>query len=123
MVKVKFLYIAVLTALSLGANAKEETTLELDKVLVTGERDTGIQYKLRDEVVSTESVTAEDIRKLNASTLNEAIDNQPGVAVQVECSICNVRNVVLNNLPGRFTTIMIDGVPIFSSVSGAYGLV
>lgn len=33
-----------------------------------------------------------------------------------------MRNVVLNNLPGRFTTLLIDGIPIFSSVSSAYGL-
>ena len=29
---------------------------------------------------------------------------------------------MLNNLPGRFTTVLIDGIPIFSSVSSAYGL-
>ena len=42
--------------------------------------------------------------------------------MQTECSICNVRNIVLNNLPGRYTTVMIDGIPIFSSLSSAYGL-
>jgi outer membrane receptor for ferrienterochelin and colicins len=42
--------------------------------------------------------------------------------VQLECAICNVRNVLLNNLPGRYTTLLIDGVPIYSSVSSAYGL-
>ncbi|MDP1606069.1 MAG: hypothetical protein Q8L93_05440 [Rhodocyclaceae bacterium] len=33
-----------------------------------------------------------------------------------------MRNIVLNNLPGRYTTLLIDGIPIFSSVSTAYGL-
>lgn len=78
--------------------------------------------KLRSEIITTEALPALDIRKTNATSLVEAIDCKPGVSIQTECSICNVRNVVLNNLPGRFTTVMIDGVPIFSSVSSAYGL-
>ncbi|QQB38335.1 TonB-dependent receptor [Achromobacter deleyi] len=77
---------------------------------------------LRDELVKTESISERAIAKAGATNINEALDKNPGIAVQVECSICNVRNVLLNNLPGRYTTMMIDGVPIFSSVSSAYGL-
>lgn len=87
-----------------------------------GQDETKVQPKLRDDIIKTDVIDAQDIRRTNAATLNEAVANNPGVDVQVECSICNVRNVTLNNLPGRFTTIMVDGVPIFSSVSGAYGL-
>ncbi len=78
--------------------------------------------KLRAEIITTEALPILEIRKANAISLVEAVDCKPGISVQTECSICNVRNVVLNNLPGRFTTILIDGVPIFSSVSSAYGL-
>ena len=77
---------------------------------------------LRDDLVKTESFNEKAIERSGATNINEALDNHPGIAVQVECSICNVRNVLLNNLPGRYTTLMIDGVPIFSSVSSAYGL-
>lgn len=77
---------------------------------------------LRDEIVATESISARTIERSGATNLTEAVDKNPGVAVQVECSICNVRNVLLNNLPGRYTTLLIDGIPIYSSVSSAYGL-
>ncbi|RRD56274.1 TonB-dependent receptor [Comamonadaceae bacterium OH2545_COT-014] len=77
---------------------------------------------LREEIVMTESIGARTIEKTGASNINEAVDKNPGIAVQVECSICNVRNVLLNNLPGRYTTLLIDGIPIYSSVSSAYGL-
>ncbi|MCE1229364.1 MAG: TonB-dependent receptor [Firmicutes bacterium] len=83
---------------------------------------TTMQPSLRDEIIRTEVISPLEIRRTNAASLNEAVDGKPGIAVQTECSICNVRNVVLNNLPGRFTTILLDGVPLFSSVSGAYGL-
>ncbi|MET3493537.1 TonB-dependent receptor plug domain-containing protein [Variovorax boronicumulans] len=77
---------------------------------------------LSDELVRTESISARSIERSGATNINEAVDKQPGIAVQVECSICNVRNVLLNNLPGRYTTLLIDGIPIYSSVSSAYGL-
>lgn len=74
------------------------------------------------ELVATESISEKGLERLGASNLNEAVDKRVGVAVQVECSICNVRNVLLNNLPGRYTTLLVDGIPIYSSVSSAYGL-
>lgn len=104
------------------STASQAADKQLAEVEVSATTQGKIKPKLRDEIITTESVSAKDIQKTNAATLNEAVDNKPGVSVQTECSICNVRNVTLNNLPGRFTTIMIDGVPIFSSVSSAYGL-
>jgi outer membrane receptor for ferrienterochelin and colicins len=77
---------------------------------------------LRDDLVKTETFSEKVIAHSGATNINEALDKNPGIAVQVECSICNVRNVLLNNLPGRYTTLLIDGVPIFSSVSSVYGL-
>jgi len=117
----KTIHLAILMAYALSPSAYADER-QLSTVEVKGGPQGKLQPKLRDEIIKTESISAADIRKTNAATLNEAVDNNPGVAVQTECSICNVRNVTLNNLPGRFTTIMIDGVPIFSSVSGAYGL-
>lgn len=94
---------------------------QLGEVTVTNSRGTG-RAILRDEIVATESLSQRDIERSGATSLTEALDKRPGIAVQTECSICNVRNVVLNNLPGRFTTLLIDGIPIYSSVSSAYGL-
>lgn len=80
------------------------------------------QGSLRDEIVKTESVSAKAIERSNASNITEALDNKPGISVQTECSVCSARNITLNNLPGRFTTLLIDGIPLYSSVSSAYGL-
>jgi outer membrane receptor for ferrienterochelin and colicins len=96
----------------------------LPTVTITGKTNQGDMRPgaLRDDIVKTESISAKAIERVGATNINEALDKNPGISVQVECSICNVRNVLLNNLPGRYTTLMIDGVPIFSSVSSAYGL-
>lgn len=102
------------------AAGAEET---LGKVVVSNQRlqDAKRPY-LREEVAPVESCSIEEAINFGATNLNEAIDKRPGVAIQVECSICNARFVSLNNMPGRYTTLLIDGVPLFSAVSQAYGL-
>ncbi len=116
---------AIFLSFSLLASplAFAEESKVLDEVTVYGSGNKKMRRgSLNDEIVKTEVITAKDIEKINAKNLNEAVDNNPGIAVQNECSICNVRNITLNNMPGRFTTLTIDGVPIFSSVSTAYGI-
>jgi outer membrane receptor for ferrienterochelin and colicins len=103
------------------ATPPQQPPQRVEPVEVSGKY-TGVKPNLREDIVKTESLSAAEIERSGASNLAEALDKHPGVNTQVECSICNVRNVVLNNLPGRFTTLMIDGVPIFSAVSSAYGL-
>jgi outer membrane receptor for ferrienterochelin and colicins len=107
------------TAVSPGAAAKAQS---LPTVVVTGRPSATQQGALRDDIVKTETINAREIEKSGATNLTQLMSNRPGIDVQVECSVCNVRNITLNNLPGRFTTLMLDGVPIFSSVSNAYGL-
>ncbi|HTY99027.1 MAG TPA: TonB-dependent receptor plug domain-containing protein, partial [Rhodocyclaceae bacterium] len=114
---------AALAAALVPAARADDSVQTLPEVRVMG---SGVkinaQGSLRDEIVKTESVDATTIERSNASNLTEALDKRPGISVQVECSVCNTRNVSLNNLPGRFTTIMVDGIPLYSSVSAAYGL-
>lgn len=118
---IKPVLLAVLAAYSLVSEVSAQDKV-LKEVRVGGGAVVGAKPVLRDEIVATESFGARDVEKSGATMLTEALDKRPGVAMQVECAICNVRNVVLNNLPGRYTTLLIDGIPIFSSVSTAYGL-
>lgn len=117
--------LAVAAALTLSwpaAHAEDTPATKLQPVLVTGRPNATQQGALKDDVIKTETINAQEIAKTGATNLTELMSHRPGVDVQVECSVCNVRNITLNNLPGRFTTLLLDGVPIFSSVSNAYGL-
>lgn len=114
----KPLSLAVLLAFAGPAIADKQ----LSEITVSSGKTVGAKPVLRDEIIATESLGARELEKTGATMLTEALDKRPGISVQTECSICNVRNVVLNNLPGRYTTLLIDGIPIFSSVSTAYGL-
>jgi outer membrane receptor for ferrienterochelin and colicins len=114
--------LALAAALACTAPASAQTPGSSQTVIIQSTQGPMRPGALRDEIVKTESISAAAIERAGATNLNEALDKNPGISVQLECSICNVRNVLLNNLPGRYTTLLIDGVPIFSSVSSAYGL-
>jgi len=94
----------------------------LPSVTVTDAQNATKPGALLNEIVKTESISAQEIKNSGAANLPELLSGRPGIDTQVECSVCNTRQITLNNLPGRFTTLMVDGVPIFSSVSNAYGL-
>lgn len=117
-IQLKPMVMALTLAFALPAAAEQQ----LGEVKVTSGKSVGARPVLRDEIVATESLGSRELEKTGATMLTEALDKRPGISTQVECSICNVRNIVLNNLPGRYTTLLIDGIPIFSSVSTAYGL-
>ena len=57
----------------------------------------------------------------NASIF-EALDNINGVRPQLNCSVCNTGNILINGQEGAYTMILIDGLPIVSGLSTVYGL-
>lgn len=77
---------------------------------------------LKDEIQQTEVISAKDIERKQAANVTEAIQNEPGVNVSTECSMCGVKRVMINGLKGEHTTVLVDGVPTHSMISGFYGL-
>jgi outer membrane receptor for ferrienterochelin and colicins len=52
----------------------------------------------------------------------EALQNVNGVRPQVNCNVCNTGDIHINGLEGPYTMVLIDGMPIVSSLSTVYGL-
>jgi outer membrane receptor for ferrienterochelin and colicins len=45
-----------------------------------------------------------------------------GVRPQLNCNVCNTGDIHINGLEGPYTMILIDGMPIMSSLASVYGL-
>ena len=58
----------------------------------------------------------------NSSTLSQGLNFQPGVRVETNCQNCGFQQVRINGLDGPYTQILIDSRPVFSALSGVYGL-
>jgi outer membrane receptor for ferrienterochelin and colicins len=52
----------------------------------------------------------------------EALQNVNGVRPQINCNVCSTGDIHINGLEGPYTMVLIDGMPIVSSLSTVYGL-
>jgi outer membrane receptor for ferrienterochelin and colicins len=61
-------------------------------------------------------------RKNPVPSIFESLNLVNGVQPQVNCNVCNTGDIHINGLEGPYTMILIDGMPIVSSLSTVYGL-
>lgn len=91
----------------------------LDEVVVTG----SLKVVKRMESLVPVEVYRETFFKKNPSFhIFEGLLHVNGVRPQSNCNICNTGEIRINGLPGPYTMVLIDGMPIVSSLSTVYGL-
>lgn len=61
-------------------------------------------------------------KKNPTSNIFEALQNVNGVRPQINCNVCNTGDIQINGLPGAYTMVMIDGMPMVSALGTVYGL-
>ncbi len=101
------------------AEESEKADTSAEEVVITG---TKTKKLLKETPVKTEVITRKDLERTGATNLAEALENKTGVKVDNQCSVCNAVAIKLSGLPGRYTLLLIDGFPVFSSLGQTYGL-
>lgn len=91
----------------------------LGDVVVTG---TMKEMSKMDSPISVEVYSPALFRKNPSPTLFESLNMVTGVQPQINCNVCNTGDIHINGLEGPYTMILIDGMPIVSSLSTVYGL-
>ena len=91
----------------------------LNEVVITG---TQKEVNRLESPVPVEIYTAKFFRKNPTPSIFEALQNVNGVRPQLNCNICNTGDIHINGLEGPYTMVLIDGMPIVSSLSTVYGL-
>ncbi len=91
----------------------------LDEVVVSG---TLQELSRADSPVPVEVFKSTFFRSNPAPSLFESFQQVNGVRTQVNCSICNTGDIQINGLPGPYTMVLIDGMPIVSGLATVYGL-
>ena len=61
-------------------------------------------------------------KKNPAASLFESMQNINGVRPQNNCNVCNTGDIHINGLEGAYTLVLIDGMPLVSSLGSVYGL-
>lgn len=97
----------------------EEDLVALEGVVVSANRN---ETKRRLAPTLVNVVDVKLFENTNSSTLSQGLNFQPGVRVETNCQNCGFQQVRINGLDGPYTQILIDSRPIFSALSGVYGL-
>ncbi|HTF28506.1 MAG TPA: TonB-dependent receptor, partial [Flavitalea sp.] len=72
--------------------------------------------------VPVEVYTPKFFLKNPSPTIFDALQMVNGVRPQLNCNVCNTGDIHMNGLEGPYTMVLIDGMPIMSSLASVYGL-
>lgn len=62
------------------------------------------------------------LRRSATHNLAEALQFTNGVTQQVECGVCYTNSLRINGMEGPYTAVLIDGMPLMTSLAAVYGL-
>ncbi len=95
------------------------TENQLNEVVVSG---TLKPVRRLESPVPVEVYSPVFFKKNPTASIYEALQNVNGVRPQLNCGVCNTGDIHINGLEGPYTLVLIDGMPIVSSLSTVYGL-
>ncbi|MBW1619616.1 MULTISPECIES: TonB-dependent receptor plug domain-containing protein [Empedobacter] len=119
-----YLFITLTSILSNAQEQKDSIYMEdssenLDEIVITG---TMKAVRKSDSPVPIEIYTPKFFQKNPTPSLFDAVQLINGVQPQLNCNVCNTGDIHINGMEGPYTMILIDGMPIVSSLSTVYGL-
>ncbi|MGB1018393.1 MAG: TonB-dependent receptor [Chitinophagales bacterium] len=97
----------------------KEVLFDIDQIVVTGSK----TFKRRtNSPVIVNVIDAKTLNDVQACNLSEGLKFQTGLRVETDCQTCNYTQLRMNGLGGGYSQILINGRPIFSPLTGLYGL-
>lgn len=97
----------------------EEEHMALNQVVVTGTK----TFKRQTESpVIVNVIGTQALNLVQACNISEGLRFQPGLRVETDCQTCNYTQLRMNGLGGSYSQILINGRPIFSPLTGLYGM-
>ncbi len=103
---------------TVNANLEEDLS-ELQAVVVTG---TLKESFVTQSPVHVEVFTPYFFKKNPTQCLFDALQIVNGVRPQMSCNVCNAGDIWINGMPGAYSMVLIDGMPIVSALATVYGL-
>jgi len=92
---------------------------DLNEVVITG---TLKEISRLESAVPVEVYNHTFFRRNPTPSIFDALQNINGVRPQLNCNVCNTGDIHINGLEGPYTMVLIDGMPLVSSLSTVYGL-
>ena len=97
----------------------EQSAIEIDGVAITG---TLMRSFVKESPTKVSVVSSAYIEKIPTVNVMDVIENVNGLYQQIDCGVCGTNNIRINGIDGPYTAVLIDGMPIMSSLASVYGL-
>lgn len=97
----------------------EPDAFMLDQVVVTASK---TETRRRESPSLVNVVSGKTFLNIGACSLADGLDFQPGVRVENDCQNCGFTQVRINGLDGHYSQILMNSRPVFSALTGVYGL-
>jgi outer membrane receptor for ferrienterochelin and colicins len=91
----------------------------INDVVITG---TKTFKRKTDSPVIVSVLSSKAMNDVQACNVSEGLKFQPGLRIETDCQTCNYTQLRMNGLAGGYSQILINGRPIFSPLTGLYGL-
>ena len=91
----------------------------LDQVVVTSSKS---ETRRRESPSLVNVLNGAAFQRLGACSLADGLNYQPGVRVENDCQNCGFTQVRINGLDGHYSQILMNSRPVFSALTGVYGL-
>ncbi len=96
-----------------------EESMAIDEVVVTG---TKTFKRQTDAAVIVNVIDSKLLAQTQSCNISEGLRFQPGLRVETDCQTCNYTQLRMNGLGGGYSQILINGRPVFSPLTGLYGM-
>lgn len=97
----------------------EAAIVPVGDVVITG---TLVETYVKDSPVRVDVVSPHYLEKIPTANIMEVLENVNGLYQQIDCAVCGTNNIRINGMDGPYTAVLIDGMPIMSSLATVYGL-
>ena len=106
-----------------AADSADQKIRMLDTMtVVTIKLDSARMGALTNAIQPTSVITPDALFRKNADDFVQAVTSEPGVCVLTACSSCGFKQIQINGLGANHTTVLVDGLPIYTDVTGFYGV-
>lgn len=97
----------------------KEELRTINEVVISG---TKTSKRKTDSPVIVNVLEGKMLNIIQATTLSEGLCFQPGLRVETDCQTCNYSQLRMNGLGGAYSLILVNSRPVFSPLTGLYGL-
>lgn len=91
----------------------------LEEVVVSGSREAMYRANVAQKI---EVISGKMFRVAGAVTMGEGLCFSPGLRVETNCQTCNFTQLRMNGLAGDYSQILVNSRPLFTGLTGLYGL-